>query len=59
MTNRRACLAAALPIWTRAHAALEAELGDPARLRRELLFLSAPHPGASAPALCDGQEARA
>src|SRR5665213_1227912 len=49
----RAALAAALPLWTRTHAALEAELGqaDPERLRRDLLALSAP-----APALCDAQE---
>lgn len=51
-------LAAALPFWTRTHAALEAELegADPARLRRDLLSLSAPRPGAPAPALCDSQE---
>lgn len=37
-------LAAALPIWTRTHAAVEAELADadPARLRGDLLTLSAP-----------------
>lgn len=45
-----ACLAAAVPIWARTHGALEAELegADPARLRRELLTLSAPRLGASA-----------
>ena len=38
----RAALAAALPLWTRTHAALEAELGqaDPERLRRDLRSLS-------------------
>lgn len=38
------CLAAALPLWTQAHAALEAELqpADPARLRGDLNTLSAP-----------------
>ena len=38
----RARLAAALPLWTRAHHALEAELEgvDPARLRRDLKSLS-------------------
>lgn len=38
-----ACLAEALPLWTRTHAALEAELGDadPDRLRRDLRSLSA------------------
>lgn len=48
-------LALALPIWTRTHAAVEAELagGDPARLRGDLLTLSAPRPGRAAPALCD------
>jgi len=37
-------LAAALPIWTRTHAAVEAELaaGDPDRLRGDLLTLSSP-----------------
>jgi DNA-binding MarR family transcriptional regulator len=51
-------LAAALPFWTRTHAALEAELGgaDPARLRQDLNTLSAPRPGAPAPALCDNPE---
>lgn len=48
-------LAAALPLWTRSHAELEAELADtdPGRLRRDLVSLSAPRPGTSAPALCD------
>lgn len=38
----RACLAAALPLWTQAHHALEARLEgvDPARLRRDLKSLS-------------------
>ena len=51
-------LAAALPIWTHAHDALEAELesADPARLRRDLISLSASRPGAPAPVLCDNQE---
>ena len=54
----RACLAAALPFWTRTHAELEAELdgADPSRLRRDLRSLSAPSPGAAATALCDSQE---
>ncbi len=54
----RARLADALPFWTEAHAALEAELAasDPARLRRDLATLSSPRPGAAAPALCDSQE---
>ena len=54
----RACLAAALPFWTQAHAALEAELAasDPARLRRDLTTLSSTRPGLAAPALCDSQE---
>jgi DNA-binding MarR family transcriptional regulator len=48
-------LALALPFWTRTHAVVEAELqdADPARLRRDLRSLSAPRPGAPAPALCD------
>lgn len=43
----RARLAAALPLWTRAHDALEAELAgvDPARLRRDLELLSTPGKG--------------
>ena len=47
---------AALPFWTEAHAALEAELAAsaPARLQRDLATLSSPRRGA--PALCDGQE---
>ena len=54
----RARLAAAMPIWTREHAALEAELAssDPARLRRDLTTLASPRPGATAPGLCDNQE---
>jgi DNA-binding MarR family transcriptional regulator len=54
----RTRLAAALPHWTRTHAAVEAELADadPARLRRDLLSLSAPEGGGPAPALCDAQE---
>ncbi|MDO8297936.1 MAG: MarR family winged helix-turn-helix transcriptional regulator [Caulobacter sp.] len=48
----------ALPIWTRTHAAIDAELGgtDPARLRGDLRTLSAPRPGSAAPALCDTPE---
>ncbi|MBI5938935.1 MAG: winged helix-turn-helix transcriptional regulator [Caulobacterales bacterium] len=48
-------LAAALPLWTRLHAAVEAELtdGDPVRLRGDLLSLSASRTGAPAPVLCD------
>jgi DNA-binding MarR family transcriptional regulator len=53
-------LAAALPLWTRMHAAVEAELaeGDAGRLRGDLLTLSAPRPGTAAPdlALCDTPE---
>jgi DNA-binding MarR family transcriptional regulator len=53
-------LAAALPFWTRTHAAVEAELededADPDRLRRDLRTLSAPAMGPPAPALCDSQE---
>ncbi|GAA0335086.1 MarR family transcriptional regulator [Sphingomonas oligophenolica] len=51
-------LTAALPFWTEAHAAIEAELGDadPARLRRDLKSLSALNPGAAAIPLCDDQE---
>jgi len=43
----RARLAAALPLWTRAHAALEAELdvADTGRLRRDLDALAAPNGG--------------
>jgi DNA-binding MarR family transcriptional regulator len=53
-----ACLAVAMPLWTGAHAALEAELGDtdPARLRRDLKILSASPGGAPAADLCDVQE---
>lgn len=49
----RATLAAALPLWTRLHAAVEAELaeGAPGRLRGDLLTLSAPPTGAPAPAI--------
>ncbi len=36
----RAALARALPIWTRRHRAIEAKLGDPERMRRDLLALS-------------------
>ncbi|MFA7263430.1 MAG: MarR family winged helix-turn-helix transcriptional regulator [Caulobacter sp.] len=54
----RARLAAALPIWTSTHAAVEADLGgsDPAHLRADLRTLSAPRPGSAAPALCDTPE---
>ena len=50
-TEGHACLAAALPLWTGAHATLEAELGaaDPGRLRRDLKILSGHGGGASAP----------
>ena len=37
----RARLAAAVPLWVEAHAALEAEVVEPARLRRALQSLSA------------------
>jgi DNA-binding MarR family transcriptional regulator len=49
-------LAAALPLWTAAHGALEAEIEDvdPARLRSGLKSLS-PR-SAVTPALCDDQE---
>jgi len=55
----QARLAAALPLWTEAHAVLEQELieTDPAQLRRGLNSLSAT-PAAPAPALCDVQEER-
>jgi DNA-binding MarR family transcriptional regulator len=48
-------LAAALPLWTAAHAALEQEHAevDPARLRRDLTSLSATPANAPAPTLCD------
>lgn len=49
----RARLAAALPLWAAAHAALEAELADPDRARGDLLTLSAPRPGATATPICD------
>lgn len=47
-------LAAALPLWTRLHAVVEAELAEdgPARLRGDLLTLSAPRPGAPVPVIC-------
>lgn len=48
-------LAIALPLWTCMHAAVEAELADadPARLRGDLMSLSAPKPGQPALAPCD------
>jgi DNA-binding MarR family transcriptional regulator len=51
-------LAAAMPIWTETHGALEAELGatGSARLRRDLNALAGPRPGAAAPAICDNEE---
>jgi DNA-binding MarR family transcriptional regulator len=53
----RVRLAAAMPIWTSTHGALEAELaGDPTRLRRDLVALSSPRPGIAAPPLCDEME---
>lgn len=54
----RARLAAALPLWTEAHAMLEADLGDadPSRLRRDLLCLSSRQPGAPTPAPSDSPE---
>lgn len=56
--NGHARLTAALPIWTRTHADVEAELADaaPARLRGDLLTLSALRPGTPAPALCGTPE---
>ena len=47
----RARLAAALPLWTRAHGALETALGEaaPARLRQDLNTLSASRAGAHNP----------
>jgi DNA-binding MarR family transcriptional regulator len=53
-----ACLAAAMPLWTAAHAALEAELGDtePGRLRRDLKVLSASPGRTPAPDFCDIEE---
>jgi DNA-binding MarR family transcriptional regulator len=47
----QARLAAALPIWTRTHAAVEAGLaaGDPDRLRGDLLTLAAAKPGQITP----------
>lgn len=46
-------LAQALPLWTRTHAIIEAELADadPDRLRGDLLTLSAPRPGAPVPVI--------
>lgn len=49
----RARLAAALPLWAAAHAALESELPDPDRARGDLLALSAPRPGLAAAPICD------
>jgi len=51
-------LATALPIWIRMHAAVEAELADaaPARLRGDLLALSALQPGSPAPAMSESPE---
>jgi DNA-binding MarR family transcriptional regulator len=48
-------LAAAMPFWTDAHAALEAELadGEPARLRRGLIALATLPAAAPAPVSCD------
>lgn len=46
-------LAAALPLWVAAHGALETELADPDRARRDLLTLSAPRPGVPPAPLCD------
>lgn len=47
-------LLAALPIWTRTHAAIDAALGetDPAQLRADLRTLSARPTGAPDPDLC-------
>ncbi len=55
----RAHLVAALPHWTRAQAAVEAELedADPARVRRDLRSLSATGATARPPTLCDSEEA--
>jgi DNA-binding MarR family transcriptional regulator len=57
-TAGRASLAAALPLWIRAHTVLETALdgADPARLRRDLRALSAAVHDAQAPALLDNQE---
>ena len=51
-------LAAALPIWTAVHAALEAELDaeQPAQLRRGLNALAAPNPGEAASPICESGE---
>lgn len=53
-----ACLTAALPLWTGAHAALEMELRetDPGRLRGDLNILSASGGQAPAPDLCHVEE---
>lgn len=53
-----ACLTAALPLWTGAHATLEVELGaaDPGRLRRDLKILSASAGQVPAPDLCELEE---
>ena len=45
-------LASALPLWAAAHAALESDLADPDRARRDLLTLSAPRPGTPAAPPC-------
>ncbi|HEX4196019.1 MAG TPA: MarR family winged helix-turn-helix transcriptional regulator [Caulobacteraceae bacterium] len=52
------CLTAAMPLWTGAHAALEAELGDadPGRLRRDLKVLSGSGGPAPASDLCEVEE---
>jgi DNA-binding MarR family transcriptional regulator len=54
-------LIAGLPLWTEAHATLEAELGDadPARLRRDLTILSAPRRDVPPLALDDMKESAA
>ena len=54
----RASLAAALPLWIRAHTVLETALdgADPGRLRRDLRALSAAAHDAPAAALLDSQE---
>jgi DNA-binding MarR family transcriptional regulator len=53
----RTSLAAALPLWIRAHTVLETALGaDPARLRRDLRALSAAVHDGPAPTPLDTQE---
>jgi DNA-binding MarR family transcriptional regulator len=54
----RGSLAAALPLWIRAHTVLETALdgADPARLRRDLRALSTAVHDAPPPALLDNQE---